>query len=131
RVLQLLLEKYAALLRFGDRETAEQLGQLGGVCVREIGRELGIFVVDFDADDATFLVRRDAHECRQGSAQRLEIGELVVLSEAHALIERTRQAVALEQCNVELVGCLRTEPARQAAERTQRSERGCRSTLLL
>ena len=48
RVLQLLLEEHAALLRFAHRQAAEHLGDLVGMRVGQIGRELRLLVVDLD-----------------------------------------------------------------------------------
>ena len=62
---QLLLEERAAQLSLGDRDAAEQLGHLGFVRIGEVGGELRVLVVDFDADHAALLVGADAHVRRQ------------------------------------------------------------------
>ena len=99
--------------------------------VREVGGELRRLVVDLDRDDAALLVGRDADELGQRLAQRLEILDLVALFKVQALVERTDHAVALEQRNVQLVGRLGADAARQPAERAKCRERRSRTALLL
>ena len=96
----------------------EDVRQLLDVGVGQIGGELRVFVIDFQVDDAALLLGRDAHVVRQRPAQRLEGLHLVAGLQIETFIQRTPDAVGLQQRDVELVGRL----GGQAAETRQATQ---------
>ena len=99
--------------------------------IGQIGRELRLLVVDLDADDARLPVRGDAHELRELLAQLFVGLEIPAILQVEAIGQRALHAVALQQCDVQLVGRLRRHRAGQSAERAERRERRGRLRLLL